>query len=281
MVMVLRMVALPYVLVFSLLITGSMGLWNLTTDITIPTQAKQLTYTLPINGFLNISVFHCFGEFDWYIGADAVPTSSNYSQYIPWAGDTLISGVGWNFTGTLYFLWVCLNTYPGNACATLDLIVNDQATTLSSIFPTPVNSDLKGSLFNNRNSGNVTWTKTDNPTDTYDVYWETAGEGKGDYLSTACAVRTWMNNFTATQGSINDNGDNTETITVINLDPKVPFTVVVVVNRAAGYSSVYNAFILNSGSKLLPSAGVFLCLLAFFCAVRIVLCTYAPFYLFI
>jgi len=226
--------------------------WTLT-NINISDASKQADISSYVTGSTNFTFFHCFGEYDWYFGGGYLPNTTSYDLRGLWpGGNSLMDGFEVNNIGTAYFLLVCKNDYSNN-CASVDfLVVNQSATTLEAVFPEPPKRGLSGTLSKDRKSGTVTWHTTNNDADTYEVFWETNSQGKGDYYSTACAVRYWMTPLNTTQGNVTDNHDGTQTLSLNNL-PEGPFTVAVVINRIGGYSNVYDLFTLNAGYALVPS----------------------------
>jgi len=241
-------------LLFATLIAGQS--YQLYSNYSVPTSSQQLIESIALEaGEYNITAFYCFGEVDWYVSIGYTPNITNYDFSLPFAGPET-SSIGFSLSGaeTLYFLFVCQNAYPG-ICAELDILVtpvtgNDS---FDAIVPTPVQT-VQGSLATGGESGSITWNKTGNPEDSYNVYWGNTTQPAGYFIATACAVRNWMHNLTQWLGTIRNNANNISmTASVNNLNPQVPFTVTVVVNRAGGYSNVYNSFTFNAGQTLVPS----------------------------
>jgi len=259
--------------VFLALISVAMGGWSVI-NVTIPSTPGRILVTVPMNGTTIFTVVHCFGEYNWYIGADGlIPNETVHNQAYSWTdigGETQQRGFGWDDNVPANHVFVCINQYP-DTCGTLQLIVSDTtAPNVTTIFPDTTNKGLTGKLAKDRDSGSVSWTKTvpavpiTSVPDTYEVWYATSAAPKGYYDSTSCSVRGWMTPFNASQGSVVDNGDGTITANVKSLDPKVPYTLVVLSNRDGGYSNAYNAFTLNGSYAyaLAPSMAVFMLLAA-------------------
>eukprot|EP00026_Physarum_polycephalum_P013863 Phypoly_transcript_14316.p1 GENE.Phypoly_transcript_14316~~Phypoly_transcript_14316.p1 ORF type:complete len:265 (+),score=38.63 Phypoly_transcript_14316:92-886(+) len=227
------------------------------THYTIPCDTKQLAVSLTLTNPLFVSDFHCVGEYDTYFELNA-PATTDSTEY-PWNATLLYSTSPYmNLTGFVNYLYVARNNYNG-ICAEFDLVTYDNEDDFNTFYVLPSNPVVTAKLAEGGKSGSISWTKTGNPQDTYELYWaNTQTAPAGQNFATACSVKAWMKPFTSDNGAIKDNGDNTMTATVKNLNPNTPFNIVVVANRGNNtISGVYDSIALNGkksdGSALLPS----------------------------
>jgi len=228
----------------------------------IPQDTRNITmaYTV-VNTSAQFSVINCFGTMDWYFGLDFPPTLQNYTDRFPYNPENSFSEVFIPLESvpevTVFLLFVCTQTYNGNDnCATFDFFINATgAPDLDSIIPVPANNgQVSGKVLDQGKSGSVTWEKTSNPNDTYDVYYNDGESAPDGYsYATACSVRLWMSNFTSDQGSVGDNGDGTITVTANGLSPKDPRAITVLAQRKGGYAASYDTYIIDGASMLVPS----------------------------
>jgi hypothetical protein len=240
------------------LIASCLGSWDIHTySIPCDTMELRVNYTLPSNPTF-FTLFYCFEEFDAYSTVNNIATTDSVDQL--WDPNSLYSTVVYNVTGYANFLFKARNnnsTYNGT-CATFNHVVYTAESDFDTFYVQPKDRTETAKLASGGTSGSVYWKKTDNPTDTYEVYWaETQEAPQGQNWATACSVRQWMNPFTDEQGEIDTDDEETGEVKVKNLDPKTPFTVVVVVNRGGNsIAGVYDRIALNgksAASALLPS----------------------------
>lgn len=226
------------------------GQWQLT-DYSIENSLQQLNFSRDFDTTTSsFTLFNCFGAFDLYYGNNP-PTvgSPNKVAYNPSTSSSTFGFPG--FTGTVYLLGNCLTTQAGNPfCANFTLVQHGSDQDVSQFFvKTPTSGgSVRGKVDKGGKSGSVTWDVVNpgNQQETYDLYWaNTQTAPSGQSFSTACSVRSWMNRFTAAQGTVKNNGDGTWTAEVVNLDRDTPFTVVILANRANSISGVYNSIALN------------------------------------
>jgi len=243
---------------FFAFIASTLGTWTIN-HYEIPCDTKELSLNFSATGNATFfSTFYCFGEFDGWSAYNDIATTDSNPQL--WDPNVLETTVIYNGTGYVNFLWKAKNTYNGTACATFDHAVYQYDDELPQHYVTIDEDDRapSGKLSNGGKDGVVTWKKTSDSSDTYSLYWtNTQTAPSGQNFATACSVRAWMNNFTSDQGTFDTSGATTVTATVTNLDPKQPFTVVLVASRGSDtVANVYDSISLNGksdGSALLPS----------------------------
>jgi len=244
-----------------MLISVAFGTWY-QVNITIPSSPGRTLVTVPMNGTTQFTVVYCFGQFNWYIGADGlIPNETSNSLAYTWQdiageeGDNQFLSAGWSDTVPANHVFVCISTYSV-VCATLQLLVSNSTEEVTAIFP-DTSKGLSGRLAPDGESGSISWTKTDLPAatvpDTYEVYYTTSPPPMGYYWGTACTVRGWMTPFNSSQGNVVDNQDGTITANVRSLDPSVPYTLIVISDRYGGYSNPFNAFTLNGDDVITTS----------------------------
>jgi len=203
----------------------------------------------------------CFGAVSWSFNAPGK------NETYPYTKDAALQQQGadraqGNFTVFLRF-WCVEGPYTGtDNCGVFNLF-----TTTTTDFETlqPVLGDdgkVKGKVLDKGKSGSITWKKSDNAADTYQVYYaDSKTPPNGFHFATGCSVSLWMKNFTSDQGTIVDNGDGTVTATASGLTPKTPVSLTVVASRLNGVDAAYNTYVVNAGMTLKPIFAVVLAVL--------------------
>jgi hypothetical protein len=245
---------LSTLVVLSVLATCVAGDWGyVQSNITIPTNPGNFSISYTV-GAVNTSFawVHCFGEINVYIAPGYTPNATNNAVSVPWSsGQHSFFEFGPIANVTAVFTFACTGSYSP-VCATLDLLWYTQPTVLTDFVPTPTNAALTGTLASH-SAGSVTFSKTSNVSDTYNIYWTTALQPPtGYYASTACGIVAYMNTLTSANGYVASTNPQNETLN-LNFTNGAAFTVAVVVNRPGGYPNVYDTFTLNSGYTLIPS----------------------------
>jgi len=204
------------------------------------------------NGPFRIYSIPCSGAFNWYVGFFPSLNSQNSNCSFSWTNQESKQSCTLFFptNGSIIYEQSDAVTTP----STMDIIVLISVQSPSTYFPTPGNG---GTLqTNNPDSSNpvlsVTWTTTGNPNDVYSVYGYNGGVSNGNYPYTACGVRNYMTFLNVTQTTSGNTISVNINLTQLGYNVKGPYTIVVVVDRPNGYSSVYNP-IINSASIMFPS----------------------------
>jgi hypothetical protein len=185
----------------------------------------------------------CYGSLDWYMAfnRDPTPTDNDAVNENVQSSDFYATKILPPSTVQANSLFVAKSNY-----ASFDFITYPDTVPVISFVPTPFSKIITGSLHPTLGNGTLTWTATNDATDTYELYYSYSKNVTDGYnIRTACSVRSWMTRATSDKANITISG-STCTAQLHNFDRTKPVQFAVVVRAQAAYSSVYNPISFNA-----------------------------------
>jgi len=208
--------------------------------------------TLATSTPLGINIIPCFGTIGYLVGQGFIPSASNYTFKQDW--DSSLRQLGTSFqtvpANTNFYIVVTANENYGEhyESASFQIIVStDEENKYTNLVPIPAkDGDIQIKLTNGGKSGTVTFYKTGNVEDDYEIYTSTGDLPKGSFQFSSCGVQRYATESSAT---IENYGGNQASATFTGLNPNEPTGVTVIVTRRGGFSNTYNYAVLNDPSS--------------------------------
>ncbi|KAF2073075.1 hypothetical protein CYY_005601 [Polysphondylium violaceum] len=221
----------------------------------IQDAGSSLTFsfqTLNVSTPLGINIIPCFGTVGYLVGEGFIPNASNYTFKQDW--DSTVRQLGTTFPSVpkntnIYIVVSSIENYGENyESASFQVLVStDEENKYNKLVPIPAkDGDIQIKLTNGGKSGTVTFYKTGNTEDDYEIYTFTGDLPKGSFQFSSCGVRKYAVESTT---NIENYGGNQASATFTGLNPSEPTGVTVIVSRRGGFSSTYNYAVLNDPSS--------------------------------